>query len=219
MRRGHVCVLATAAALLAAPVLATDYSLSWACFVTGDPALLASGHSESLFGSVTFGGDTVHDNDMNFVLPNNSIGQATGLSAGTVTLDCTVSAAGPYWIHDLTVDLLGVLKPGTKALNPHISWVVQVFNGSGGLMVNDAGTDFSQPATRHYDFALSDKVRILQKYTLDGVSVGGVIDPEAVASLPLVEAQVSVARVPEPAGWCGALAALRILLGRKRRRA
>jgi hypothetical protein len=126
-------------------------------------------------------------------------------------------------IDDLWVDLLGQLVPGEKATTPSIVWRELVRDvASGNLLVDDNGTDFTQPKTRHYVFTPSKKIHIEELFVLGGVTYiddtgKPVIDQTSAASLPLVEKQVSLV-VPEPTGIAALLTGVGLLGTLLRRR-
>ncbi len=220
MKKGAFAFVVLAAAL-ASPVLATDYTISWTCVLGGS---LSSGGSTFLTGLVNFGADNVLDNDANFTFPDAMIGDGTGIDAGTLTIFCDLAVGGPYLFTGLTVDLIGQLKAGTKALNPQIAWTEKVFDTTSGSVqvVNDSGTDFSQPTTRSYSFGAAKKLHIEETFNLSGVTYKDnqgqtQIDQDALAALTLVEKSISVV-VPEPNAIAGLVAVAGVLAAYRLRR-
>jgi len=210
MRRYFVATQALLCLLLPAVVRASDYAVEWKTFVLSGS--LAGGASVTYSGTISIGGDTVSPTTANFVFPNAFVGDGTGISIGSIVIEADVFVpVGAPMFHDITIDLLGSILPGTFAKKPFIAWTELIKDISNPnnptTLVSDSGIEYSSPSQRHYVFDHATRaIRIKETFVLDGVtyvdSEGRTrIDETALASLQLVEKELSF--VPEPGQIAG----------------
>lgn len=225
MRRYFVASQALLCLLLPCVARASDFAIDWKCYVLAGS--LSQGATATYSGTIQMGSDKVAPTTANFVFPNAIVGGSTGISIGTIVIECDVFApkAGPA-IHDITIDLLGSILPGEFAKKPFIAWTELIKDidnpNSPRVLVSDSGVAYATPYIKHYVFDKpTHAIRIKETFVLDGVtyvdSEGRTrIDTTALASLQLVEKELSF--VPEPGQLAGSIVAFVSLAAVLRRR-